>query len=817
MGLCQTTLEERRRSRIMFKVEEPYRNKDRQRFFIWWGDSELYETVCKTLEQRGYDLKNPFPTDRAVCRFVWLPRNNPDNLKLTQIEEIVREVVDSKTGDASLPKKDRAQIQEWLERLHTWASDFRPQKQTAPLLTFFEIEQLIVREEYGRAEQALQQHFLRFGSDSEKHSDILRAQMFLKHSQGHTKSIWELYDEWQNHIGKSLDAPMAYWVGLAAFEVGEYAISTKLLNEIRKESLDQFYPEEKLEIWMTLVQLMTINEEWLEALLTCGQIFRPNLELNQKDILEEIVLDAYDELKDTEDLNQYLIPLPEELQEIIKDEFDLEDIKESVHIEEVSGESTVDEVEQVLSDWELYYKENPASQIQELKRCGNDHPRIRLAIARTYLEGSNKPLQAKSQLQEVNLESIINEKEQLAYHKVMLMGYLEEGNIDKAVKWSRDYMDLEGQKVDPKIASIYGQLKVKQGETDEALEYLDIAIEQGINDWKTYLAAGKALIEENQGKSSDYLQKALKLNPTCREALEWLPYVEGDKRIVFSALQAFFKSLESGLWIPKWRDMYAERVNAAKAIYENGGSSEQENDLAEAYMDLIEFFIRQDTVPENDLEDLLNNVFDTLQNGQLCLDIMSTLEILPSSQLVELSKNLYFNLIYNRLLYKEEELKLVKKATRQMVMLGVDSEIIADIESEVEQKLDQLTDEKLEDDIATDYQELLSNLSNIRVVLIGGYENVRKRVGLILSEDYKIDKFKDIAPAFENRTSTTQMKEAVNNVDVILFMDKVCKHVDYYALKSAMDDSDKEKLVYVPGKGHSSVINAFENYIIENN
>jgi len=107
------------------------------------------------------------------------------------------------------------------------------------------------------------------------------------------------------------------------------------------------------------------------------------------------------------------------------------------------------------------------------------------------------------------------------------------------------------------------------------------------------------------------------------------------------------------------------------------------------------------------------------------------------------------------------------------------------------------------------------NLRTRWVALVGGYEQVRKRVREHLEQDFHLGRFTEVPPSWEAHIDQHWVAEAVLGADLIVVMHRCIKHDGTDALKAALTGTQFEGRVrYAPGKGHSSVIQTVQQFFI---
>lgn len=802
----------------MYELSVPENFPDRQRRLIWEGPRSLFQSVCRALEEEGFDLKKEFTYDgNKIGRFIWLPRNNVRNLSFQHMEKVIREAIKNITGRETTAHLNPESIQKWLNCLDNWVGQLRPIRQTRTVLQLFEIDHLIVRGEFDLAERELQLRQLIDDNNASSYLDILRSQMFLKHRQGHYGAVWELYQNWRSRTEESLDAPLAFWVGSAALDVKEYGLAYEIFKELRAHSIEQFFQDDQIKIRLSLIKLLEYHGEWAEALLDCGSLYGQGLSPDQLAELEEVAICALEKMSDIgHSYQQYLQGLPEELLQILKNELDIDDGQAAAggqngRQRDLNTDVKFDEqkVNEALEYWESIYQEKPTTAIYELKKEDNIHPRLRLAAGRTYLEVLGKPEKAMEEVVGIDPELFNNNFDRLAFYKIMLMGSYKSNNVEQGIMWGNKYLENER---DPEVCAICGILALEKGDADTAKNLLAIAVENGIARPEIFVAYGQTLADHSPAEASKQFLEALKVDPTCKDALEWLALVEENKIIVLGALKGYFYTLQEGLWASGLKEKYVQRLDVAREVNRDR-SGQKEEDLLEAYMDMTEYYLRQTTPCLDEVKSLLKAALGELENGESCLELLATLEIIHLDNLEEIARSFYLELAY-RFMKREQDLVLIERVLRRMVLLGEETEVINGIRCDLQNKVSKCEDKDLEEVIKNSSQDLFADLSSLKVVVVSGYDNVRKRIGAILLERFQISKFYEVPPSFEAHNNAKDIADKLTGADIILFMYRASKHADYYALDKALNSTGKDKLVYVPGKGHSSAMDAFEKYVV---
>jgi len=105
------------------------------------------------------------------------------------------------------------------------------------------------------------------------------------------------------------------------------------------------------------------------------------------------------------------------------------------------------------------------------------------------------------------------------------------------------------------------------------------------------------------------------------------------------------------------------------------------------------------------------------------------------------------------------------------------------------------------------------DLSGRWVALVGGYAPVRRRVCETLTRDYRLGRFTEVPPSWEDRVDQSRVAEAVRDADLIVVVHRCVRHDGTDALRAVVAGTEMEARVrYAAGKGQSSVFRAVREY-----
>lgn len=106
------------------------------------------------------------------------------------------------------------------------------------------------------------------------------------------------------------------------------------------------------------------------------------------------------------------------------------------------------------------------------------------------------------------------------------------------------------------------------------------------------------------------------------------------------------------------------------------------------------------------------------------------------------------------------------------------------------------------------------DLSGYWIALVGGYAPVRRRVREKLEREYRIGRFTEVPPSWEEHVDQKRVAEAVLGADLIVVVHRCIKHDGTDSLKATIEGTEAENRVrYASGKGQSSIICTIQEHL----
>lgn len=787
----------------MYLISVPETFKDRQRCIEWRGTESVFDEVCRDLVAMGFDLKRTFRVpNNKIIRYVWLPRQG-HNLSFDALESAIEAVIRRRN---TTPVRSAAQIdlQTWLAGFQMWVGTIAAPKEQAALPPLFEIDQWIALGDFAKAENYLERSRA-LEVDARRMSNIIRSQMFLKHRQQQHKRVWELYLEWRERKLTSPDPLMAYWTARGAYAAKEYREAYTLLKELRNHSPETLNIRERLDLNLLLVELHNRFEDYVESLLLAGYLFpRETLSVDERDMLERSVFKAVETLIDRGEWKpEYGEVLPTTLRDELTESFDLSSDDELPAV--VPEPVQAIDVDALIQYWEMISRDQACTAVFEMEKY-TEHPRVRLALARTYAEALTDYEKSEAWLSDLD-EELIADEDQLTYARIKLLIAVNAGREDEGLHWGAAYIRAS-KRPDPQICAVYGKL-LSRSDGGKALLYLKMALEQGLRTAELHHDIGMLLVsKEDYKEAAQHFQEALHLDPTHEESLQWLFEAETDESVKLKAAESYVHSLKKDEWRPELRKLYNDRLNLARGV----DTTERKEALFEAYQDMLEFEIRQEPIIIGNVSNLFDRALRELPDTTAFLDFLSTVEIVNTKSGDAFLAEAYLKLIFE-CMRKETEFRYIPALLKNLILLG-EVDLARELREEWHKKVQSLKMVDPDQTSAEAFEEAI-DLSHLRVVIVSGYEHVRKRIRERLEERFAIHNWGDVPPAFEASYDAGMVKEQIRNANVILFMYRCSKHSDSYSLEAAIQAIGPIPILYVNGKGHSSALAVFENYVIE--
>jgi tetratricopeptide (TPR) repeat protein len=156
------------------------------------------------------------------------------------------------------------------------------------------------------------------------------------------------------------------------------------------------------------------------------------------------------------------------------------------------------------------------------------------------------------------------------YRLNLASAYMYDDDYAKAAEDASKAMKFSD--ADPRPYFILGSADYSQGKNDDAIKYLTMATEKGLNDESTWNYLGGAYARTNNfEKARDCFEKALQVNPRSLDAYKNLGSAYGNLNRLDKALEVFKRGLEAGSSDPQLNQLigtaYTRLGDTAAALH----------------------------------------------------------------------------------------------------------------------------------------------------------------------------------------------------------------------------------------------------------